>query len=94
MLSLQLYSGEYLTIGDNVTVQVFRDSGGRFTVVVDAPREVPIVRGEVLERQGKPRPKHLLTKKPTCPSDRIHNAKQLEKHLLRKEQAEAAKAEP
>lgn len=89
-----MYSGEYLTIGDNVVVQVFRDSGGRFTVVIDAPREIPIVRSEVLERQGKPKPKRLLAKKPTCPSDRVHNAKQLEKHLARKEAAEAAKAQP
>ena len=94
MLNLNMYSGEYFTIGENIIVQIFRDSGGKFIVSIDAPRNIPIVRGEVLERQGAPRPARLLDKKPACPSDRIHNAKQLEKHLARKEAAEAAKAEP
>ena len=77
-------SGDYFKIGEDVTVQVFRDSGGKFIVSVDAPREIPIVRGAVLERDGGEKPEHLLTKKPKSPSDRIHNAKQLEKHLARK----------
>ena len=81
-------SGDYFKIGEDVTVQVFRDSGGKFIVSVDAPREIPIVRGAVLERDGGEKPEHLLTKKPKSPSDRIHNAKQLEKHLARKAEAQ------
>ena len=85
MLTLRLDSGDYFKIGEDVTVQLFRDSGGKLIVSIDAPREVPIVRGAVLEREGGEKPDHLLTKKPKTPSDRIHAAKQLEKHLARKE---------
>ena len=88
MLTLRMDSGDYFKIGEDVTVQVFRDSGGKFIVSVDAPREIPIVRGAVLERDGGEKPEHLLTKKPKSPSDRIHNAKQLEKHLARKAEAQ------
>ena len=55
MLSLQLKSGEYLTIGEDIAVQIFQ-TGSSFRVAVKAPREIPIVRGEVLERQGEDRP--------------------------------------
>ncbi len=51
MLSVQLKSGEYLTIGDDIVVQVFQ-TGTTFRVAVQAPRELPIVRGEVHERTG------------------------------------------
>ena len=49
MLSLQLKSGEYITIGENIVVQVFQVGQG-FRVKIDAPRDVPIIRGEVKER--------------------------------------------
>lgn len=52
MLSLQLKSGEYLTIGDDIVVQVF-EQGGTIRVAVKAPRELPILRGEVHERDGQ-----------------------------------------
>ena len=54
MLSLQLKDGEYLTIGEDIVIQVFTNSTVR--LAVQAPREVPIVRGEVLERNGDQRP--------------------------------------
>lgn len=56
MLSLSLTQGEYMTIGESVVVQVDRISGDRCKLMVQAPREVPILRGEVLERQGGQRP--------------------------------------
>ena len=56
MLSLQLKSGDYLTIGDDIAVQIFQQSGSAFSVAVKAPREIPILRGEVLERTGGQRP--------------------------------------
>ncbi len=56
MLSLSLLPGEYLTIGDNVVVQVDRMVGDRCKLVINAPREIPIVRGAVLEREGGERP--------------------------------------
>ena len=59
MLSLQMKSGEYLTIGENIAVQVFQ-AGSSFRVSVQAPREIPILRGEVRERAGAERPPGLL----------------------------------
>lgn len=56
MLFLQLKTGEYMTIGDDVIVQLNDVSGSRCKLMVEAPREVPVVRGEVLERTGVERP--------------------------------------
>ena len=56
MLCLNLAPGEYITIGDNVVVQLDRISGDSCRLMIQAPREVPIVRGEVLERNGGERP--------------------------------------
>lgn len=56
MLCLSLQPGEYLTIGEDVVVQYDRTTGDRCRIVVSAPREVPIVRGAVLERGGEERP--------------------------------------
>lgn len=60
MLFLQLNPGEYLTIGDDIAVQVFLDSGSRIRVAVNAPKEMTILRGEVRERMGGERPKGLM----------------------------------
>ena len=60
MLFLQLKSGEYLTIGEDIAVQVFRDAGERIRVAVKAPRDVTVLRGEVLERTGAVRPDGLI----------------------------------
>lgn len=56
MLSLTLAPGEYLTIGGDVVVQLDRMTGGRCKLMIQAPREVPVLRGEVLERKGGERP--------------------------------------
>lgn len=56
MLCLTLTPGEYLTIGSDVVVQLDRMTGDRCKLIIHAPREVPILRGEVLERQGGERP--------------------------------------
>ena len=58
MLFLQLKDGEYLTIGDDIVVQVFTNS--TIKVSVQAPKDMTILRGEVLERNGEERPKGLL----------------------------------
>lgn len=60
MLFLQLKSGEYLTIGEDIAVQVFRDTGDRIRVAIKAPRDIAILRGEVLERNGAKRPDGLV----------------------------------
>ena len=54
MLSLQLKDGEYLTIGEDIVVQVFTTATIR--VSVQAPKNMTILRGEVRERNGEPRP--------------------------------------
>ena len=68
MLSLQLKDGEYITIGDDIVVQIFRD-GPVNRVSVQAPRELTILRGEVQERSGD-RPEGLLSRCPKSPSQR------------------------
>ncbi len=80
MLSLQMRSGEYLTIGEDVVVQVFKDSASQFRVSVKAPRQVPILRGEVRERTGDARPEGLLDRPPKkSPAAQARAARQLEK---------------
>lgn len=56
MLSLQLKTGEYMTIGEDVVVQLDHISGDRCKLMVQAPRDMTILRGEVLERTGGERP--------------------------------------
>ncbi len=56
MLVLQLRTGEYMTIGDDVVIQVNDVSGDRCKLMIKAPREIPVIRGELLERAGAGRP--------------------------------------
>ena len=86
MLSLQLKSGEYLTIGDDIVVQVF-EQGGAIRVAVKAPRDLPILRGEVHERVGQ-RPDGLLRQRPKTPSERVRNARRMEELARKKEAAD------
>ena len=60
MLFLQLKSGEYLTLGDDIVIQVFKESGERVRLAVKAPKDLTILRGEVLERAGAQRPDCLI----------------------------------
>ena len=64
MLFLQLKEGEYVTIGEDIAVQVFQESGGRIRVGVKAPRDLTILRGEVRERNGAARPKGIIAAEP------------------------------
>lgn len=61
MLSLNLKDGEYLTIGDDIVVQVFTNSTIR--LFVQAPKDKAVLRGEVLERSGAARPACLFDPK-------------------------------
>ena len=56
MLSLQLKTGDYMTIGEDVVVQLDRISGDRCKLMIQAPRDMTSLRGEVLERTGRERP--------------------------------------
>ena len=60
MLFLQLKSGEYLTIGENIAVQVFQASGSRIRVAIKAPKDITVLRGEVRERMGGNQPEGLI----------------------------------
>ena len=62
MLSLMLKDGEYLTIGEDIVIQVFTNSTVR--VAVQAPRDMTVLRGEVLERNGEERPDCLYDRSP------------------------------
>lgn len=56
MLALSLGLNQYLTINNDIVVTVARLSGSRCSLLIDADRSIPIVRGEVLERGGNPPP--------------------------------------
>ena len=56
MLCLHLAPREYMAIGSDVVVQVDGIAGNRCKLLIQAPRQVPIVRGAVLERAGGERP--------------------------------------
>ena len=74
MLCLTLAQGEYLTIGDKVVVQLDRISGDRCKLVIQAPKQVTVLRGAVLERSGGQRPACLAPppkKKPRYYRDQV-----------------------
>ncbi len=74
MLKLTLLPDEYLTVNGDIVVQLLRVAGGRADVAVEAPREMPIVRGVVLERSGGQRPACLAPppkKKPRYYRDQV-----------------------
>ncbi len=56
MLCITMKRGEYFTVGGDTVILFDQLSGERAHLTIHAPREVPIVRGEVLERQGGKRP--------------------------------------
>ena len=60
MLSLQLKTGDYMTIGEDVVVQLDLIFGDRCKLMIQAPRSQTILRGEVLERAGGQRPECVL----------------------------------
>lgn len=47
MLVLSRKKGEQIRIGDDVVVTVQRLNGNRVALAIEAPREVPIARGEL-----------------------------------------------
>lgn len=61
MLKLSLLPEEYLTINGDIVIQLSRVAGGRAYLAIEADRSVPVIRGEVLERQGGERPACLAS---------------------------------
>ena len=48
MLTIAVKPGEYFVVGDDIVVQVV-ECGSVFRLAVQAPRELPILRGELYE---------------------------------------------
>ncbi|WP_160670669.1 carbon storage regulator [Clostridium sp. C8-1-8] len=53
MLVLGRKPGEYVVIGDNITVKVVKSENGDLRLAIDAPKDVKITRGEVWEQDRK-----------------------------------------
>jgi carbon storage regulator len=49
MLVISRKAGEKLRVGDSVTVTILSVSGDKVAVGIDAPREIAILRGELVE---------------------------------------------
>ena len=90
MLNLNLKEGEYLTIGDDIVVQTF-PYGSQTQVLIDAPRELTILRGKLRERGGETKPDAVIEgyRKQT-PSDRRHAEARREKLAKRQASRESA----
>ncbi len=56
MLRLSIKPGEYLTIGGNVKVIFTGGSGRNLKIMVDAPKEVAVVRSKAAEKAGEAGP--------------------------------------
>ena len=50
MLCITMRKGDYFKIGENITVRFDHLNSERVHLSIDAPKEVPILRGKVLER--------------------------------------------
>lgn len=50
MLVLSRRKGEAIQISDNIVITITEIKGGRVRLSVDAPRSVPVLRSEVLDR--------------------------------------------
>lgn len=77
MLTLRMKPGEYLVIGEDIAVQVFEKKKNYLEVAVEAPREVPVLRGEVYEQQNA-RPSFLRERRTQTPSERNANIRRKE----------------
>ena len=52
MLVLGRKIGEYIMIGDNIKVKVIKSEDGDLRLAIEAPKDVTIVRGELMEKQN------------------------------------------
>ncbi len=50
MLSLLVQEGDYVLIGDNIRIHIQKGIGRNMKIGIDAPRSVPVVRGELYEK--------------------------------------------
>jgi len=54
MLVLGRKPGEYVMIGDDIMVKVIKSDFGDLRLAIVAPKNIPIIRGELFEDQNKP----------------------------------------
>ena len=64
MLCISMKPSDYFLVGESTVVQFDRLSGDRVHLIINAPREVSILRGDVLERKGGKRPDCVLDLSP------------------------------
>lgn len=55
MLKLSLKQGQYINIGDNIRVVYVGGSGGHGRLMIDAPKDIPIVRSNIEENPERRR---------------------------------------
>ncbi len=55
MLVLSRKRNERICIGDHITVMVVEIRGGKVRLGIQAPKDVPVVREELIKREDKPR---------------------------------------
>lgn len=51
MLVIGRKPGEYVMIGEDIKIKIVKAENGALRLASDAPREMPITRGEVWEKQ-------------------------------------------
>lgn len=83
MLSLNLKSGEYLTIGEDIYIQFSRHSSTAFRASIHAPKDVTILRGEVYER-AEAGSEGLHEKPPITPSGRRYDKRHYEEWMKKR----------
>lgn len=54
MLVLGRKPGEYVMIGDDIKVKVIKSEEGDLRLAIEAPKEISIVRGELVKNQDGP----------------------------------------
>ena len=52
MLALSVQEGDYITIGDDIVIQIYAQKGKLTRIAIDAPREMPVVRSKLVEEHG------------------------------------------
>ncbi|MCU6710518.1 carbon storage regulator [Paenibacillus sp. J5C_2022] len=50
MLVVGRKPGEYIVINGNIVVKVIKSDDGQLRLAIDAPKEISIIRGELLDR--------------------------------------------
>ncbi len=53
MLVIGRKPGEYIMIGNDIRVEVVKSKDGDLRLAIDAPKDIRIVRGEILQEEEK-----------------------------------------